>query len=108
MNTEVIMNGLVEIIKQGGPLALGGVAIWLIIGLVKVLVVLWVVYLVVKIVCKTILDYKVASFKQVQLLSQEVSSNLVMAMEAFTASGEQLFKKFESQLEELKKSAPKT
>jgi hypothetical protein len=108
MNAQAVMQGLVEIIKQGGPLALWGVGLWLLIGLMRIFLVGLVVYLVVKIVCRTILDYKVASFKQVTLVSEQMGKDIASCLDNFVNNAEVLFTKLESQLNELKTNSDKT
>ena len=41
MDSKIVMDGLIELLKQGGPMALWGVAIWMGIRFLQVLSVVW-------------------------------------------------------------------
>ena len=106
-----MMNGLIELVKQGGPLALWGITIWLIVGLVRSLVICLVLYFIVKLVVNCINNnYKISkevSGQRVQLFSQEVSQRFQTSMDNFLKDSSAILKELETQLKDLKEKSTK-
>ena len=98
---------LIEIIKQGGILALWGIGIWLVIGLLRVTTICLAIYLVVKVVCQAITtNYKVHKEQQamrVHLLSEECSRKVSQALDSFSKESLTVVNELKLQLIELKK-----
>lgn len=111
MNIE-IYHALIELIKQGGTLALWGIAIWLVISLMKVLAICLVVYLVGRLISKTILGIckTQADFKatQVPLLSQAISGKLLQTLEDYHQSVNLLLRSLQEQLNRLNTASEKS
>jgi hypothetical protein len=105
INREIMVT-LVELLKQGGPLALWGLGIWLIVGVLKILVVSGVVYLVVRLISHTLITcYKInkgASVQRIHLLSQEVSKQLTDSLDNFSRESLAVVSELKKQLAELK------
>jgi len=106
-----IMNTLVELLKAGGPMALWGLSIWLVLGLVRMALLCLVIYLVVKQVCQTIRDnYRVSKElrdSKIHLLSQEVSKQFSDSLEDFQENTERILKDLEKALNSLNSKSEK-
>ncbi len=105
MNIE-IYNALLELVKQGGHLALWGIFIWLFLGIIRLTIICLATYLVVKVVCRTISDnYKISKTLQdtkVTLVGSEVASRLLAGMEERDTAFKTIFTDLNAQLHELK------
>lgn len=103
---QTIMNGLLELVKTGGPLALWGISIWLILGIVRISVVVLAAYLAVKVICQTIqVNYKIKheiNTQRVHLLSEQVSRQLTDSLNSFTKESLVVVNELKAQLTELK------
>ena len=106
-----IMNTLIELLKTGGPMALWGLAIWLLLGLVRTVVLCLVIYLVIKQICLTIREtYKVSKElrdSKIHLLSQEVSKQFSDSLEDFQKNTERILKNLETALNTLSSKSEK-
>lgn len=107
----VIMNGIIELVKQGGPLALWGIFIWLGLNLIKLVVVSVVFYLVVKTICNTITtNYKVhkeCKSQRISLLSETISHQVSDSLNTFSKESGALATELTKLLRELKESSAK-
>lgn len=106
-----IMSTLVELLKQGGPIALWGLGLWLFFSIIRFVVVSLTVYLVVKIVCQTIsTNYKISkeiSGQRIQLVSEKVSERLETALKSFSEKAGVLLEDLEKLVKNLQKSLNK-
>jgi hypothetical protein len=75
-----LTKALVEMVKQGGTLAIWGIFVWMTLGIVKSGLLLGAVYLVIRLICNNINSYQClkhfSNKEQVSLLSPKVSRRL--------------------------------
>lgn len=105
--TLEMYKALIELVQQGGTLALWGVGIWLVFTTVKVAILSLVAYLVVRSVVGAVvtvhnarLAYKAT---QVSLLSKEVTKDLIAYLDSFRDSLTGLLKDLELQFQASRK-----
>jgi hypothetical protein len=110
MNIE-IYKALIELVRQGGTLALGGIGIWMTIGLIKTVVVSWVVYLAIKQVSVSVVAYHkdilTNKVLRVTLLSEEVSKTLMDTLHSYSQETQDILKDIETRLKDLQKESAK-
>jgi len=103
---QAIMEGLVELVKQGGPLALWGIGIWLIVGLIKIFVVCLFLALAIRLITNCIANcYKInkeVSAQRIQILSHQVSDKLTTSLDNFLKESLVVVNELKVQLKELK------
>jgi len=108
MNIE-IYNALIELVKQGGSLALWGVGIWLGFKLLQVLVVCSVLYLVVGLITHCIIqihgERNKAKGLRVHLLSEEVSTRFSKELDKFSEESLGILKGMQERLDSLSKKS---
>ena len=75
-----LTKALVEMVKQGGTIAIWGIFIWMSLSIIKSGLFLWVVYLVIRLVCNNVNSYQTLKLlghkEQISLLSPKVSRRL--------------------------------
>lgn len=104
-----IMSTLLELLKQGGPMALWGMAIWLTVGLIRLIVICSMVYLVTRTVKATVLGvYKAKlDFKasQISVLTTQVSTHLSQTLEDYHKSVTAILNSIDEHLKLLKEKS---
>lgn len=82
-----ILNALVELVKQGGTIALWGIGIWLTLTGFKVCLVVWAVWLMVYKVCNLCLNYLMLRFisnkDKVSLISEQASQTILQSLKCY-------------------------
>lgn len=110
MNIEVY-NALIQLIKEGGTLALGGIAIWMTIGLIKTVTVSWLAYLAIKVVSASVVAYHKDTLTnkvlRVTLLSEEVSKKFSDSLDSFNLDSTTILRDIQKSLDDLKKESAK-
>ena len=104
--TDTLGHYLLEIVKAGGPMALWGIGIWLIMGIIRLVILGLVIYGVVRLIARTILKcyeiHKQTTAQRIHLLSQEVSSRLTTTLDNFSTESLVVVNELKTQLTELK------
>lgn len=100
-----ILNALVEMVKQGGYYAIWGIAIYLITGLVKLSLILWVSYSVIQQVLLTLGSYMCLKFvsnkDKITLLSNTSMEALTSAIQTYQTSTEAAMRSFTTEAKDL-------
>ena len=111
MESKVILDALVEIIKTGGLMALWGISIWLIIGLVKLVVFCLAVYFIIQMICNTISNnykiHKELDSRRIHLLSSQVSQDLCNSLDSMNKEFLAILRELEKKLNELSATSKK-
>lgn len=109
--TETIMQCLVEMIKQGGQLAIWGIFIWVGFSAVKVVSVVLGLVVIVRLVMHTIHNcYKInkeTQSQRIHILSESISSKLEKSLDEFQSQSISVLKELQKELEELSKRSGK-
>lgn len=105
---DTVLNAVIELVKQGGPYALWGLAIWGFLRVCLAAVVLVVLYLSVSVICQCITtNYKVSKElrdSRITLISKEVSDKLSQTLEQFSKDYQDALRELKKQTEDSKKS----
>jgi hypothetical protein len=111
MNTEMF-NALVELVKQGGWMAILGIFMWCVLGIVKVSIVGGFVCVVFSRICSIVrhwLDSRLlASSRNYSLVSKETSDTLLRYLEQLEATHKETMTHLQEQYQDLKTSLKST
>ena len=100
-----ILNAIVEMVKQGGQLAVWGVFVYLFMQIVKVGTIGGITWLIVKTLCQTLARcWELAQDRRkeaITLLSTDLQSKMVDSLEGFQKSTTAILAVFEQRLADL-------
>ncbi len=106
-----ILTALVDLVKQGGQMALWGVAIYLILQLAKVVVIWGSITLIVRLICSAV--FKGLGMRllikrdSISLMSDKATNHLSEAMTKWSNEVSEVILKLETRLNDLLKSSEK-
>jgi len=106
MMQQELLSALVELVKEGGTLALWGVFVWFLMQIIKVGVIGGILWGIVRSLCHLVqriysakLDFKE---KQVPIISEQASSTVISCLDSYQNSVNKVLERIDSQLEKLK------
>lgn len=107
-----ILNAIVEMVRQGGQLAVWGVFVYLFMQILKVAVSGGIIWIIIRTICTTFLGGLELHIRkrseEITLLSEEVSASLTNTLEQYSKSMTEVLESIERQMKNCSKDSGNT